>query len=143
MRHPAIAELVILDVHNIIGTTSASRSKSKKESNQGLSFSYHTYPNPLINGAIGGSYFQSIGYIAQLPIWVLNGNPINDLSLNALIHENFQPNRMFGKFEVIASDDVLLTSVLQHGRISWNTRWGNLDEIEVEIVHMKDRTLTL
>jgi hypothetical protein len=42
---------------------------------------------------------------------------------------------MFEKFEVIAADDVLLTSVLQHGRISWNTRWGNIDEIEVEIVH--------
>jgi hypothetical protein len=66
-----LAELVILDVHNIIGTTSASRNKAKRESNQDLSFNYHTYPNPLINGAIGGAYFQSIGYIAQLPIWVL------------------------------------------------------------------------
>jgi hypothetical protein len=71
---------------------------------------------------------------------VLNGNPINDFSLNAVIHENFQPNRMFGKFEVIASDDVLLNSVLQHGRISWNTRWGNLDEIKVEIVHEGSNT---
>ena len=47
---------------------------------------------------------------------------------------------MFGKFEVIASDDVLLTSVLQHGRISWNTRWGNLDGIKVEIVHEGSNT---
>jgi hypothetical protein len=128
-----LAELVILDVHNIIGTTSASRSQAKKESNRDLSFNYHVYPNPIINGAIGGSYFQSIGYVAQLPIWVLNDNPLNNLTLNALIHENFQPNRRFGKFEVIASDDVLLTSVLQHGRISWNTRRANLDEIKVEI----------
>jgi hypothetical protein len=62
-----LAELVILlDVHNIIGTTSASRNKAKKESNQNLSFNSHTYPNPHINGAIGGLHFQSIGYIEQL-----------------------------------------------------------------------------
>jgi hypothetical protein len=113
-----LAELVILDVHTAIGTTPASIDRAKEESGLGLSCNYHGHPNPHINGAIGGSHFQSIGYLEQLPIWVLNGSPHNNLVLNALIFENLHPNRMFGKFEVIASADVLLTSLLQHGRIS-------------------------
>jgi hypothetical protein len=61
-----LAEMVILDVHNAIGTTSASIDQAETESKRDLSFNYHGYPNPHINGPIGGSYFQSIGYLEQL-----------------------------------------------------------------------------